>query len=34
MSLFEFLERLDADPFDPKLLALVGVENERKEEKS
>ena len=22
MSIYEFLERLDADPFDPELLAL------------
>jgi len=26
MSLFEFLERLEVDPFDPALYALFGVE--------
>ncbi len=35
MSIFEFLERLDADPFDPELLALFcksDSQNEKKEE--
>lgn len=25
MSIYEFLERLEADPFDPALLAVFGV---------
>ena len=31
LSLFEFLERLEADPFDPALLALFEEHNEKEE---
>ncbi len=27
MSIYEFLERLETDPFDPELMALFGIKN-------
>ena len=28
MSLYEFFQRLDADPWDPALVALFGIKNQ------